>query len=109
MSTLLVYFSQAGGANALLPLLQTPPPGLKIKYAARDIIAGYVSSKGVGLEPTLFDAMTEAGGLRQAICEIGPDVLLTDTISLERAPEALVPELWKVASEQGIPILISAF
>ena len=102
MKRILFYFSQVGGLNALLPLLQSLRFNNEFVavYSCRAIVGNYMAQKSLEY---LNVPTTDLEGW---IAGIAPDLIVTDTINLQRAHDATDNiRLWKVASQLHIPCI----
>lgn len=106
MKTIVLCFQQAGGANALLPLLREWQPKYQLTIICRSVVSESFGQQGV--DCSTFEQVFGHDYTRQDIARwfeaLNPDLLITDTINLARVPESWVTNfLWEQAVLHAIP------
>ncbi|HSO17978.1 MAG TPA: hypothetical protein VLT88_00890 [Desulfosarcina sp.] len=103
MKRILFYFQQVGGANALWPLIDEWGGLFEMVVGGRPKISDHLKRKGVvpaDAAPYGCSSAAADAWLR----DIGPDILVTDTIDLGRAPDTCFGRsLWRAARRRAIP------
>ena len=103
---ILFNFQQMGGANALLPLIEHLEKTNNILITGRSLVCDNLAARNI---PVKRHGELKSNGfyrisLSKCFNKFKPDILITDTIDLNRAPESIVcRSLWSCAKKESIP------
>ncbi len=106
MKKVLLYFSQVGGANALLPLLEEWETAYDTIITGRKLVCENLRNRGIEVSTHLDPQGREhaADHYTGWFENLSPDLVITDTIDFMRAPDGIVcRDLWYLAQRFGIP------
>lgn len=106
MKKILFCFQQVGGVNALLPLIEQLQDDYELLITGRPLVCENMRQRGMTVIPYFYREHNDVPFSVDLapFAAFSPDLLITDTISFDRAPEGIaVRQFWQFAAQKKIP------